>query len=646
MNRSLACRAPLCALLILSCATAAWADYGAGQAAWEAGRYAEAMKEWRRAARKGDRRAMTALGRAFAKGLGVPQDFIEAHKWLNLAAARGDEKAAAERDALAKEMTVEERAEARKLLRAWRTTGKRRSTAIVPRRRTPGTPRPPRRMARKVSPGNAALRAVAAGDISALEKALAAGADANARGGKRGWTPLMYAADKGYTLLVPPLLKAGAKPNLRAADGATALFIAALHGRSELVEILMKAGADPAIKGPKGKTAEGLMAMRVARTKYGGARGLHKALRANERPAVIEALLDQGADIRGRDVVLDSTYPSGKRDPNIKYFYTPLHIAARYNKHPGVVALLLKRGADINEQVEGQYKRKPRTSENTIAQELAALWNENPEVAMFFIERAGGVNARGSYDTTPLHFATSNKNPELAKLLLDRGADVNARSEEGWTPLHWAASNKNPELAKLLLDRGANVNARNKHGRTPLYLASFHKNSGVVKVIENRARRNNRLHKALHANERPAVIKALLDQGADVNGRDADGRMPLHWAALDKNPEVAKLLLGRGADVNARGDKRGDTPLFFAAGNENPEVAKLLLDRGADVNAKDKGGNTPLHEAAKWSKNPEVTKLLLDRGANIKAVNDKGKTPAMIIESTSPQVDDNIGNED
>ena len=232
MYRHLAWLIPLCALLTLSCATAARSDYGAGQAAWKAGRYAEALTEWRGAARKGDRRAMAALGRAFAKGLGVPQDFIEAHKWLNLAAARGDAKALAARDALAKRMTPQQVASAQEMARAWRTAGGRRSTAIVPRRRTPSTPRPPRRMARKVSPGNAALRAVAAGNISALEKALAAGADPNARGGKRGWTPLMYAADKGYTLLVPPLLKAGAKPNLRAADGATALFIAALRVRA------------------------------------------------------------------------------------------------------------------------------------------------------------------------------------------------------------------------------------------------------------------------------------------------------------------------------------------------------------------------------------------------------------------------------
>ena len=255
MNRHAAWRVVLCVALALSFATAAWADYGAGRTAWKAGRYAEALKQWRQAARKGDKRAMVALGRAFVKGVGVPQDYVEAHKWLNLAAARGDAKAAAERDALAKRMTPHQVASAQEMARAWRTAGRRRTAAIPPRRRAPGTPRPPRRMARKASPGSAALRAAAAGNISALEKALAAGADPNARGG-RGWTPLMHAANKGYKLLVPPLLKAGAKPDIQAADGATALFIAALRGHSGIVELLMKAGADPTIKGPKDRTAE------------------------------------------------------------------------------------------------------------------------------------------------------------------------------------------------------------------------------------------------------------------------------------------------------------------------------------------------------------------------------------------------------
>ena len=110
-----------CVTALLFCAAAARADYAAGEAAWDDGRHVEAVAEWRAAAEEDDARAMRALGRAFVKGLGVLQDYVEAHKWLNLAAGRGVTDAAAERDALAAEMSAEERAEAKKLAREWRS---------------------------------------------------------------------------------------------------------------------------------------------------------------------------------------------------------------------------------------------------------------------------------------------------------------------------------------------------------------------------------------------------------------------------------------------------------------------------------------------------------------------------------------------
>ena len=106
-------------------------------------------------------------------------------------------------------------------------------------------------------------RAVKAGDLNGLTRALDAGADVNARD-NRSRTALMYAVDKGYLLLVEPLLAAGADPNMRGPDGATALYIAAAHGHSEIVTMLMHAGADPTIKGPKGETVT-----KVAQMRYG-----------------------------------------------------------------------------------------------------------------------------------------------------------------------------------------------------------------------------------------------------------------------------------------------------------------------------------------------------------------------------------------
>ena len=95
--------------LVAFCALPARADYAAGQAAWDAGQYTEALAEWLAAADSGDSRAMLALGRLYREGLGALQNYVEAHKWFNveahkwfnLAASRGEAAAVPERDALA-----------------------------------------------------------------------------------------------------------------------------------------------------------------------------------------------------------------------------------------------------------------------------------------------------------------------------------------------------------------------------------------------------------------------------------------------------------------------------------------------------------------------------------------------------------------
>ena len=117
-------RGVLAAALALAAAWPVWADFGAGQAAFDAGRLDEAVAEWRSAATSGDARAMLALGRLHAlRGVDAPQNYVEAHIWLNLAAGRGDAAAAAERDALAGRMTAEQVARAQDRAARWRSGG-------------------------------------------------------------------------------------------------------------------------------------------------------------------------------------------------------------------------------------------------------------------------------------------------------------------------------------------------------------------------------------------------------------------------------------------------------------------------------------------------------------------------------------------
>ena len=84
----------------------------------------EAAKWTRKAAEQGAAGAQVGLGYMYHKGQGVPQDYVQAHMWLNLAAALGDRlvrtEAAQNRDKVAGLMTREQIAEAQKLAREWK----------------------------------------------------------------------------------------------------------------------------------------------------------------------------------------------------------------------------------------------------------------------------------------------------------------------------------------------------------------------------------------------------------------------------------------------------------------------------------------------------------------------------------------------
>jgi TPR repeat protein len=66
--------------------------------------------------------ALFELGMVYATGRDVAADLVVAHKWFNLAAARGNSSALARRIELAQEMSTEQIAEAQKLAREWLQT--------------------------------------------------------------------------------------------------------------------------------------------------------------------------------------------------------------------------------------------------------------------------------------------------------------------------------------------------------------------------------------------------------------------------------------------------------------------------------------------------------------------------------------------
>lgn len=109
----------MCWLPVLFALPSLAADFDRGMAAYERGAYDTALQELTQLAEAGDADAQFVLGRMHARGAGVIQDFVEAYKWYNLAAAGGQRLAPAARDALGERMSAEQLAAAQARARDW-----------------------------------------------------------------------------------------------------------------------------------------------------------------------------------------------------------------------------------------------------------------------------------------------------------------------------------------------------------------------------------------------------------------------------------------------------------------------------------------------------------------------------------------------
>src|SRR5262249_29004814 len=123
------------------------------------------------------------------------------------------------------------------------------------------------------------------------------------------------------------------------------------------------------------------------------------------------------------------------------------------------------------------------------------------------------------------------------------------------------------------------------------------------------------------------AVRKLIENGADVNARDAEGNTPLMVASFYSSPNCVALLLEKGADANAA-NQAGVTALIRAA--TSYEKTRSLVDAGAKVRVRTADlGNTPLILAARRAGNSRTVKLLLERGADATERSDAGISPVL-----------------
>lgn len=102
-----------------------------------------------------------------------------------------------------------------------------------------------------------------------------------------------------------------------------------------------------------------------------------------------------------------------------------------------------------------------------------------------------------------------------------------------------------------------------------------------------------------------AFLLPVLDQGAPIDLRAADGNSPLMLAAYHGHTALVRELAARGADVDLL-NERGQSPLAGAAFKGFTEVARVLLEAGADPDA----GAPSARETAQYFQREEISALI------------------------------------
>ena len=311
--------------------------------------------------------------------------------------------------------------------------------------------------------------------------------------------------------------------------------------------------------------------------------------------------------------------------------------------HAPIVRLLLEVGADkearttwISKKGRARYASQkeplaPRADGRSV---IAALW---PRDGNFDTDRfEGGM--------TPLLFAVNEGHQDAVRVLLEAGAKADGAMPDGLTPLQLAQIRRHEALALFLLEHGADPSNAGP-GFPPLHVAAYLSQPAIAKALIARgADVNARMMK-------PYRLIEALELG--VNRRPGDtgvftniGSTPFVTAAKHGQLEIMRTLLDAGADPFLTA-QAGENALMSAAGIGRPqpsnvtyhvwkeadqlEAVRIGLELGLDINAQNEWGLTALHGAA-YTDDARVIEFLAAHGASLNPMDWQNQTPLRVAQ--------------
>jgi ankyrin repeat protein len=392
-----------------------------------------------------------------------------------------------------------------------------------------------------------------------VEALVTAGANVNARVlmcdiiHEEWYTPLMYvvASPPFDEALARTLLNAGADPNVSSGDG-TVIHLAKSIAQ---IRLLRDHGADFTVRNKRGHSVLYKAAYHLLKTDNDAG--------VEEAKAMVRCLVSCGLDINDATTFTPLSY-------GIERYMHDLQPPTDLTRLRAMIDFLVTdMGANPTAGLMPLVAspRRFRDTAHSLMLHLISLGaNVNDttfgHVLAKAVQHAHFGWRQGSNREAAVGDITLQFTPELktVDLLLRHDANVNVCDARGVTALHHAV---NPSLK-----------AQGVPCLLPLFEASA---------------------KSL------ALTKGLLERGADVAAKDADGETPFHVACRVKNVAVVALFLQHGADPNER-TAAGLTPLHLALDNvvththgmEAAAVVRSLLAYGALLSAPDATGSTPL----------------------------------------------------
>lgn len=465
----------------------------------------------------------------------------------------------------------------------------------------------------------AAIRTV---DVGRVQRALAAGADANPKSALQD-SPLVAAAEAGCPEIVRILLDHGADPSPRAA--VPPLVTAAERGQLAIVTMLIDAGADLDALDEHGSTA-------LASAAHSGAREVvEQLIKAGASPSLgtpppISAAAEEGhvaiveillplVDATRHDFTADAGVVGRQEhrrrvDPLRERLSRKLLDRAR-DGNLAAVRKLLREGADPNAQEMGSGRTAL----------MVAL--RHPEVVELLLEAGGDTSlVDDEHGMTALSHAAADGEVPSLRLLIRRGAIIETRDRSSYTPLMRACERSQVGAAKALLEAGADANAKGDRDLSA---------GAIVARALSACRRDvehSRDTSIAAASEVDAVLaevtiehlrvleeleETLMRGGARVELAPSS---LLLAAAKEGRIEGVVRLLESGVDPNAA-DPWGDRALVAAIRRNDAALVETLLARGADPNLGRIGSEaSPLNEAVNYGA-IDVVHHLVDAGARL-----------------------------